>query len=221
VTVLTTRPPYVPDPSAPYRAVLSTLATASETLAPAADMTDPMAPLVPEHIRLLGQTLDALTEHVAAVRMHMFQAAPADGQIVRQMLFKAADHMGAAGILIAKIGDISTLKADEMPEIETEPAAPALEGGPDQWLPLALSTREALKALGWVYPDCFPGESDACGEDGITHVAVNLAMLRAVGEFFSDHMPPEMFNTMNKAHQEISLELKGVDGTTKGHPSAA
>ncbi len=89
-------------------------------------------------------------------------------------------------------------------------ATPACSPGvPDEsWAPLARSTREALRLLGYgIEPRCLPGEAEACGGTFTEHAAAQLAALRAVTDHHAAHLGPEWFELLGAVYAKASAEV--------------
>jgi hypothetical protein len=52
----------------------------------------------------------------------------------------------------------------------------------DKWRGLAVNARSAAAALGYVMPNCLPGEPDACGIGFYQHAWAHLVVLTAVAD---------------------------------------
>jgi hypothetical protein len=85
------------------------------------------------------------------------------------------------------------------------------------WQPLATSTRQALRLLGWGSPDCLPGEPEACGGSFAEHAAAHLAALRAVVEHRTAHLGAGAGPMVETVYAETLATLREGDPCEQGH----
>jgi hypothetical protein len=88
----------------------------------------------------------------------------------------------------------------------------------ENWAPLARSSREALRQLGYgIGPQCLPGEPDACGGTFAEHVMAQLATLNAVADHHLEHLRPPA-DAVAEIYQNIRHELEHADAEeARGH----
>jgi hypothetical protein len=60
----------------------------------------------------------------------------------------------------------------------------------EAWEELAVSSRSALRLLGYGGPACLPGEPDACGGTFYEHAVAHLGALRAIVDHHLTHVNP-------------------------------
>jgi hypothetical protein len=85
------------------------------------------------------------------------------------------------------------------------------------WAPLATSTRQALRLLGWDGPDCLPGEPEACGGSYAEHAAAHLAALRAVVEHRITHLGAWSDPLVSEVYGETMATLRAEGPCEQGH----
>jgi hypothetical protein len=77
-----------------------------------------------------------------------------------------------------------------------------------EWEPLACSSREALRLLGYaITPRCLPGEPDACGGTFAQHAASHLAALGAVIEHHVGHLGSSFDSLIERIYNDTAEEV--------------
>jgi hypothetical protein len=85
------------------------------------------------------------------------------------------------------------------------------------WQPLAVSTRQALRLLGWDGPDCLPDEPEACGGGYAEHAAAHLAALRAVVEHRIGHLGADAGPLVEQVYASTAATLRAGIACDQGH----
>lgn len=176
-----------PAPDEAYRTAVAVMRQCSIFLQPSlmrAEHTEFV--MEPESLAHLSDVMDNLAQHISATRMQHFSMDPTGGSVIRALLQEAHVGVANAALLLGQVSTLQKIRASTEPEAVPLPAIPSQQEYTEG---MARATRAALKGLGWQYPDCLPGEPNSCGEDYMSHVVANLAILGALINQLANQLP--------------------------------